>query len=485
MAALHRKELPIPSLPSLAIPPSDFEQFRGDFPFNGFPLDRSPMASPSMAIPGHVPWTAMHQLPLPPFGGGIGYPPSPTAKGFNVHSTPHSVCPSNGRAIHCETDMVSEDSSTNDCSSASISTAQSTDYNVMPSAVPLPAISSLSSSTTTNAMGRDNAFYANIHNIHSLGALPTVPLIPPHPDFAALYSSEFAMGSTDDVMFGDLSGMNAMNGIHGIDELDRFEHCYPIKDELPSMSTSNVDAEAFGKTEQFGHYEVAQDALSGIPPSMPLITSIPPMTPTSSSTSSKPRSKRTKSSNSSKASKSGRGSKAKKLHFCRECDKSFKYKSHLDRHSASHSTSKPFECGLCGKAFGHRYYLQDHIRYNHIKDGAKDRKHRCTECSKTFRLKINLTNHLRIHSGEKPFECGNCGKAFTQKGNCDAHYRACIGIKPFECSVCDKSFTRKMYLQQHLRTHSGEKPFRCTVCDKAFAIKSNMVKHQRARHRDA
>ena len=139
---------------------------------------------------------------------------------------------------------------------------------------------------------------------------------------------------------------------------------------------------------------------------------------------------------------------------------------------ASHSKSKPFKCPTCKKSFGHQYYLQDHIRYNHIKDGSTDRKHICSICNKTFRLKINLTNHYRIHTGEKPFKCKNCNKAFTQKGNCDAHYRACIGIKPFKCNTCNKTFTRKMYLQQHERTHTGVKPFKCNICNKAFAIKS-------------
>eukprot|EP01083_Nonionella_stella_P095404 267842_1 len=185
-----------------------------------------------------------------------------------------------------------------------------------------------------------------------------------------------------------------------------------------------------------------------------------------------------------KKKKKKKSKKVQKMHVCKECDKEFKYKSHLERHLASHSKNKPFKCSICSKAFGHQYYLQDHIRYNHIKDGNKDRKHACDICKKTFRLKINLTNHVRIHSGEKPFKCKQCGKAFTQKGNCDAHYRACIGIKPFKCDVCAKTFTRKMYLQQHQRTHTGVKPFTCDVCSKAFAIKSNMVKHRKAKHKE-
>ena len=197
------------------------------------------------------------------------------------------------------------------------------------------------------------------------------------------------------------------------------------------------------------------------------------------------RAKKKCKSTSKSSSTSSNGTK-KKIHICPapNCTKEFKYKSHLERHMASHSKSKPFKCPTCKKSFGHQYYLQDHIRYNHIKDGAKDRKHICSICNKTFRLKINLTNHYRIHTGEKPFKCKNCNKAFTQKGNCDAHYRACIGIKPFECKTCNKTFTRKMYLQQHERTHTGIKPFKCNICDKAFAIKSNMVKHKRARHKN-
>ncbi|XP_061609591.1 zinc finger protein 3 homolog [Phyllopteryx taeniolatus] len=108
---------------------------------------------------------------------------------------------------------------------------------------------------------------------------------------------------------------------------------------------------------------------------------------------------------------------------------------------------------------------------------------KCSQCDKTFGVRINLKRHMVIHTGEKPFACSVCGKRFTQKAHLTSHFRIHTGEKPFACSFCGKRFARSECLITHTRTHTGEKPFRCNVCDQRFSYKYKIKKHKCAGER--
>ncbi|NXR00679.1 ZN777 protein, partial [Sagittarius serpentarius] len=69
-----------------------------------------------------------------------------------------------------------------------------------------------------------------------------------------------------------------------------------------------------------------------------------------------------------------------------------------------------------------------------------ERLYLCTECQKTFKLKIGLLKHKQIH---------------TKKSQ----------VSSYICTDCGKSFGRHADLIRHQRTHTGERPYKCTECE--------------------
>jgi KRAB domain-containing zinc finger protein len=47
---------------------------------------------------------------------------------------------------------------------------------------------------------------------------------------------------------------------------------------------------------------------------------------------------------------------------CKECNKEFSRKHHLDRHKVIHTVVKPYSCQLCTKQYALKGDLNEHIR---------------------------------------------------------------------------------------------------------------------------
>ncbi|XP_064361679.1 zinc finger protein 436-like [Dromaius novaehollandiae] len=86
-----------------------------------------------------------------------------------------------------------------------------------------------------------------------------------------------------------------------------------------------------------------------------------------------------------------------------------------------------------------------------------ERLYLCTECKKTFKLKIGLLKHKQIHTKKNQISsyiCTDCGKSFGRHADLIRHQRTHTGERPYKCTECEKSFTEKPRLTNHLRTHN-------------------------------
>ncbi|XP_053665741.1 zinc finger protein ZFP2-like [Anopheles marshallii] len=106
----------------------------------------------------------------------------------------------------------------------------------------------------------------------------------------------------------------------------------------------------------------------------------------------------------------------------------------------------------------------------------------CGLCGKSFGEKFGLRQHMRImHSDTKPFKCPECRKRFAKENSLLIHLRVHVSNRPFMCIVCYKTFTRATALNGHLSSHSHE-PLKCFSCEETLPNVQKYAHHIEIAH---
>lgn len=131
------------------------------------------------------------------------------------------------------------------------------------------------------------------------------------------------------------------------------------------------------------------------------------------------------------------------VHQCRFCPYASRCVQHFIAHERTHTRERPFNCGVCWRAFS-----QD----------------------------ATLQVHMRTHTSEKPFQCNVCHKVFAQSSHLLSHRRAHTGERHF---VCHKAFARTSSLCDYDSMQKHKKPYKCVICEKTFARKCHLNEHHK------
>ncbi|XP_070546689.1 zinc finger protein 37-like [Ptychodera flava] len=158
------------------------------------------------------------------------------------------------------------------------------------------------------------------------------------------------------------------------------------------------------------------------------------------------------------------GSKQKKLK-CEDCGKFFKLKRTYNLHMESHKKNKTEDKSELGK--------RAHKR------GTKKRRFQCRFCEIDFELFKELQQHVRSgHPGQKPYACDMCGSSQRDMGSLNRHKKEVHQPARYQCDECDQVFKARGNLNFHKTwKHQCVWKFQCDICGKWDYSRDGHKKH--------
>uniref|UniRef100_A0A3B4WZW7 PR domain containing 4 n=1 Tax=Seriola lalandi dorsalis TaxID=1841481 RepID=A0A3B4WZW7_SERLL len=166
----------------------------------------------------------------------------------------------------------------------------------------------------------------------------------------------------------------------------------------------------------------------------------------------------------------GQGHVREKKFKCSMCSRAFITSTKLNVHFMGHVGMKPHKCEYCSKAFSDPSNLRMHLKIHTQKN------YRCTVCEKSFTQKSHVASHMLIHTGAEKLKCDLCDRAFIRKHDLKQHMFSHTERR-IQCPKCNKHFLKTNHLKKHMNSHEGRRDFVCEKCHKAFLTKYHLTRH--------
>ena len=90
---------------------------------------------------------------------------------------------------------------------------------------------------------------------------------------------------------------------------------------------------------------------------------------------------------------------------------------------------------------------------------TEDKLHYCVQCNLSFKMAKDLKMHMFQHGGKKSHSCNQCGYSTIKATHLKLHILIHSGEKPFGCTQCNFSCTKAGNFRTHMLTHHGKKAF--------------------------
>ena len=173
------------------------------------------------------------------------------------------------------------------------------------------------------------------------------------------------------------------------------------------------------------------------------------------------------------------------VHECEHCGKSFGDRSNMVQHikSIHEENSEKITCSTCFKSFMNTKYAKLHERRVHKKDLVE-----CDECNETFD-RYYLKSHIaQVHEQKSKIKCEICDKMIGgNKQHLVIHMKKVHSNtleEEYKCAHCDKMFHTKEKLIRHIQYLHETIIITnvCNLCNKRFQSKGKLKAHQLSWH---